>query len=351
MTNEEKEEEFKIECSHCGQHLAFDSSMFNQVFQCPACGGDVKIPPIPDSEPTPVVINIVRRGDGGEKRNRLLRTVGIASAVIVVAFLYVTKTYSSWLSHPPQKSSNNEAPTYSHESRTSTESSKTIKLPKVPNGVCIPYANTKDGSPCIYLGAYKFRQAKYNAFYWPEHEYEGKQKKDILFLQFIEFEVLPKLGWTAYLRLEGDEIDQFHNACVKSVQACREANRNEKKIGRSIDFDLSESFPEANVFYFSPDGMWRDFNKAYPGVSFMHLSEEKVNGKMEPGVLLLGFTVHRHTSSYTGQQDWWRNPPYRMVFGLFLDPDGADASPIQEFLDFSNRNILKRKSKMSHHRK
>ena len=89
MTNEEKEEEFKIECPHCGQHLAFDSTMFNQVFQCPACGGEVKIPPMPDSEPIPVVINVVRRGDGGEKRNRLLRTIGIASAVIVATILTV----------------------------------------------------------------------------------------------------------------------------------------------------------------------------------------------------------------------------------------------------------------------
>lgn len=89
MTNKEKEEEFKIECPHCGQHLAFDSTMFNQVFQCPACGGEVKIPPMPDSEPIPVVINVVRRGDGGEKRNRLLRTIGIASAVIVAMILAV----------------------------------------------------------------------------------------------------------------------------------------------------------------------------------------------------------------------------------------------------------------------
>ena len=89
----EQSAEFKIECPHCGQHLAFDSSMFNQVFQCPACGGDVKIPPMPDSEPTPVVINVVRRGDD-EKSNRLLHTIGIASAVIVATILAVVRAIS-----------------------------------------------------------------------------------------------------------------------------------------------------------------------------------------------------------------------------------------------------------------
>ena len=88
-------------------------------------------------------------------------------------------------------------------------SGRTIKLPPVPDGVCIPFANAKGGSSCIYLGAYRVGRSEYNAFYWPEHDYDGKRKKDTLFLQFIEFEVLPKLGWTAYVQLQGEEIDKL----------------------------------------------------------------------------------------------------------------------------------------------
>lgn len=108
-------EDFKIACPHCGQHLAFDPSMFDQSFECPSCGKPVRTPPKPEpppadatgtpdpddpSDPKPaesmdapesspdsgqpaVVIETVRRGDGGERRRRRLRTIGVAAGVVV----------------------------------------------------------------------------------------------------------------------------------------------------------------------------------------------------------------------------------------------------------------------------
>jgi hypothetical protein len=113
MTNEE----FKISCPHCGRHLSFDDSMFDQEFECPSCGKGVRTPPRPELPPgapastdapgapdepasprdaaapeppqdaakaPPVSIEIVRHGDGGERRKRRLRTIGVAAAVVVL---------------------------------------------------------------------------------------------------------------------------------------------------------------------------------------------------------------------------------------------------------------------------
>lgn len=101
------DEEFTISCPHCGQHLSFDASMFNQKFECPSCGKEVRTPPKPESRPecpedssvmtdehilaplpdpgtAPIVIEVIRRGDGGGRRRRLLRKIGIAVAVVAV---------------------------------------------------------------------------------------------------------------------------------------------------------------------------------------------------------------------------------------------------------------------------
>ena len=374
-------DETKIACPHCGQHILIEASMLGTELQCPTCNqsftapeadawsdgeANVGIEAVETDMPGKIGSDVPENADSGcvetestentadetpAKRNQMSVLVGQFSSatkrVSIRVFARVKKSFSVL----PRR--NRRIVAFSSVAIvvvlllwSVVSSGGTIKLPPVPDGVCIPFGSAKGGSSCIYLGAYRVGRVEYNAFYWPEHDYDGKRKKDTLFLQFVEFEVLPKLGWTAYVQMKGEEIDKFHDACVASVNACREANRKAKGIGRPVhSFDISEKFPDSMVWYYSSDGMWHDSNPAYPGASYM--PGEVENGKLLPGTVLLGFSVQRRTTRITGQQGWWTNPPYRMLFGIFLDPDGSDASPIQTFLDFSARSRLNKLSRMT----
>ena len=393
-------EEVKISCPHCGQHLVIDESMLGTELECPTCkqsfliresgsiatgmeenvernfvepaavdNNELDAREFADSElvastsvKTAANETIAKRSQISAIAGKFL-TAATHISVLVVGFagrfasaakrlfVRVTAEARKVFVSLPQRSRRIAAFSAAVVAVVFMLwivlfSGKTIKLPPVPDGVCIPFANAKGGSSCIYLGAYRVGRAEYNAFYWPEHEYDGKREKDTLFLQFVEFEVLPKLGWTSYVQMEGEEIDKFHDACVASVDACREANRKAKEIGKPVHwFDISAKFPNSFVRYYSSDGMWQDSNPAFPGASYM--PGEVENGILMSGTVLLGFTVQRRTTRITGQQGWWTNPPYRMLFGIFLDPDGSDASPIQTFLDFSDRARLNKISRMN----
>lgn len=268
MTNEEKEEEFKIECPHCGQHLTFDSTMLNQVFQCPACGRDVKIPPMPDSEPPPVVINVVRRGDGGEKRNRLLRTIGIASAVIVAMILAVASAiyFLPVLFGPDQEDMSEDSQPTEEQTAYSSDDDESVTTQEYETPAKNPQSYARNQKVLTESEKLAMGRVMY-AFYQIETSRSqlaemGKTEEESVIFQYLA----SLSGEKFLLQVSTDECpEDFANAwkgfalwaaLVQRAEGEYNVIRHALKNGQYVDRDslqkiaeLEEKLPEARQMY------------------------------------------------------------------------------------------------------
>ena len=113
-------EEFTLSCPHCGQHLSFDATMFNQEFECPSCGKGLRTPSAPP------VIEVIRRGDGVGKRRRLLRKIGIPVAAVAVVGIAIAPFSGNGDSSHPEKSSSDGGSATETRQTPSRPPSKTL---------------------------------------------------------------------------------------------------------------------------------------------------------------------------------------------------------------------------------
>ena len=104
-------ETITISCPHCGQHLSFDATMFDQEFECPSCGKGLRTPPAPP------VIKVIRCGEGGGKRRRLLLKIGIPVTVVAIIGVAMTLFFRN------SGSKHSEKPSPGGDSATATQQS------------------------------------------------------------------------------------------------------------------------------------------------------------------------------------------------------------------------------------
>ena len=214
------------------------------------------------------------------------------------------------------------------ETSTPQKAWTNIKLPLLPGNVCIPNNAWRD---LIYLG--KCGKLS-NVFYMPESGDDEKHKHGVLFIEMPEFEVLRKLQWTAYMKLEGEEIESFHSAWKTTFDKFKEIDREAKTAQiPPVHETLCQDFTVVSLQYFSQGGNYKDFNEAVPETYYM--SGDVANGTRQSGKALFGMKVRRHTGQITGQQWWWKEPPFEMLFGLFLDE-----REIETILTFTDRGYL-----------
>ncbi len=213
------------------------------------------------------------------------------------------------------------------DTSTPKEAWTNLKLPLLPGNVCIPNSTRKN---LIYLGKCG---KNYNVFFRPGQENNGKRENEALYIEVHEYEVLKRLGWTPYMKLEGKEIDSFHSAWRTTFDRFKEVDRRAKSSQIPPNDTLCRDFKVTNLQYFSPAGNLMDFNQAIPETYYV--PGDVNNGRREPGQVLFGMTVQRHTGELTGQQGWWKDPPFKMLFGLIMVEH-----EVETLLTFTDRGYL-----------